>query len=46
MFNVLNIFKKTEYMQWNDYNYLITQLDDFLWRQNVRKQNIQNLPST
>lgn len=34
---------KKEYMGWSEYEHLVTAIDDYCWRQNVREKSIANL---
>lgn len=36
-------FLKKEFMDWEDYKAKIDILEDFYWRQSVRRQSIRNL---
>ena len=36
-------FLKKEFMSWEDYKAKIELLDDFYWRQSVRRQSVRNL---
>jgi len=42
---MLGIFKKSEFMEWNEYSNRIRAMDDFLWSQRVRRNNIRNIGS-
>lgn len=37
----MRFFKKTEFMQWDDYKQKIDNLDIFWWRQSVRRHNLK-----
>jgi len=40
---MFEIFKKNNFMEWKDYKNKIEFIEDFNWRQRVRRQNIQNV---
>ena len=40
--NLKELFRrKADYMNWSEYKRKINMLDDFCWRQSVRRKNIQ-----
>ena len=39
MFN----FIKRDFMEWEEYKKRVDTIDDFWWRQSVRKQSLRNL---
>jgi hypothetical protein len=36
------LWKKKTYMEWDEYQSFVHEVDDFLWRQDVREKSIAN----
>lgn len=44
MLEVGKMFKKKKYMEWDDYSKLINEIDNYMFSQKVRLNNIKNMP--
>jgi hypothetical protein len=42
---IKNLFTQPNYVNWDDYSSHIKEIDDLLWRQNVRRKSVKNLSS-
>ncbi|MEA3514823.1 MAG: hypothetical protein U9R34_05070 [Nanoarchaeota archaeon] len=40
---MLGLFKKKEFMEWQDYQHRIETIDNIIWSQRVRRKNLQNI---
>ncbi|MDP7116548.1 MAG: hypothetical protein QF632_00875 [Candidatus Woesearchaeota archaeon] len=43
MKSILNLFKKPNYMEWNEYSAHIKFISDYFFQQSVRHENIRHL---